>query len=414
MIYRIITLLILLSLTITPYTSLAEGFLAEYYEHTPAKVLAKPTSQKIKPASVKLKQENSNKPKSFSDERKQMQTRQVAFKPASSGIKNLTSKEHNTDRIFKKPQSLGQHNVFEIKKLVATQQKKIILNNNRNLDPRYREDDTASNSRSLSFSNNLNQNSSNLTIKGPFGNAIPKKPYFSVSLVTDRKPLIVIDPGHGGKDSGATGKLGTREKNITLSYSIALMKALQKTGKFKVVMTRYDDRFIELRDRVTIARKSGGDVLISVHADSHPDKNTRGFSVYTLSNNRASAEAEALVKKADREEVIRGATLRGESRDVKEAIIDFAQESSKNVSDDFAATIGKHLGRRIQPLNKHQREGSLAVLTGADIPSILIELGYLSNIGEEKLLRTEEHKQKIITSLTNAITEYFTKFNMVF
>jgi N-acetylmuramoyl-L-alanine amidase len=392
MIYRIITLLILLSLTITPNTSLAEDFLAEYYEHTPAKVLTKPTSQKIKPASVKLKQENSNKPKSFSAERKHMQTRQVVAKPASSGIKNLTYQKQKTEKLANKPQSLGQHNVFEIKKLVATQQKNV----------------------TSTISNEAIKNSSNLTIKGPFGNAIPQKPYFSVSLVTDRKPLIVIDPGHGGKDPGATGKFGTREKNITLSYGIALMKALQKTGKFKVVMTRYDDRFIELRDRVSMARKSGGDVLISIHADSHPDKNTRGFSVYTLSNNRASAEAEALVKKADREEVIRGANLRGESLDVKEAIIDFAQESSKNVSDDFAATIGKHLGRRIQPLNKHQREGSLAVLTGADIPSVLIELGYLSNINEEKLLRTEEHKQKIITSLTNAITEYFTKFNMVF
>lgn len=392
MIYRIITLLILLS-AIVPTYSLAEDFLAEYYEYNPSQK-PQPSSQKAKPASVQIKQQfkqQDNKPKSFSSDRKQMEIRTTVTKPTSFISKNSTSQKTLNDKIIKKPQSLGKQTVFEIKKAVAP-----------------------SNLSINKIENSNTQNFSNLTIKGPYGNAIPQKPYFSTSLVTGRKPIIVIDPGHGGKDPGATGKLGTREKDITLTYSLALMKALQKTGKFKVIMTRYDDRFIELRDRVTIARKSGGDVLISVHADSHPDRNTRGFSVYTLSGNRASREAQDLLKKADREEVIRGANLRGESLDVKEAIIDFAQESSKNVSDDFAATIGKHLGRRIQPLNKHQREGSLAVLTGADIPSVLIELGYLSNISEEKLLRTEEHKQKIITSLSNAITEYFTKFNIVF
>jgi N-acetylmuramoyl-L-alanine amidase len=392
MIFRIITLSILFFILSLPTTSFAEDFLAEYYEGNPKNSNVKPASQQIKSQNHNIKHNIANKPKSFSPDRKQMEIRKVVSPAINNSQKKLPPQNTSASKVFKKPQSLGKHNVFEIKRVVPSAQKNIASNH----------------------ATPSNKNFSNLTIKGPYGNAIPQKPYFSASLVTGRKPIIVIDPGHGGKDPGAIGKLGTREKDVALSYSIALMKSLQRTGKFKVIMTRYDDKFIELRDRVKIARNSGGDVLISVHADSHPDKNTRGFSVYTLSGNRASREAQDLIRKSEREEVIRGANLRGESLDVKEAIIDFAQESSKNVSDDFAATIGKHLGRRIQPLRRHQREGSLAVLTGADIPSVLIELGYLSNIGEEKLLRTEEHKQKIITSLTTAITEYFTKFNIVF
>ena len=261
------------------------------------------------------------------------------------------------------------------------------------------------------------------SFRGPHGNRIYSKPAYVAPTITNlsypgttakRKPVIVIDPGHGGKDPGATGKLGTREKDITLRYSLALKRELERTGKYKVVMTRADDRFIELGQRVSIARRYGGDVFISIHADSIGNKTTRGFSVYTISESRKAAEAKKLLARSDREEVVRGANLRGESRDVKEAIIDFAQDSTKDVSDDFAATVARYLGKKIQPLRKSRREGSLAVLTGSDIPSVLIELGYLSNEYEERLLKRDDHKQKIVTSIANAINEYFTKFKMVF
>ncbi len=262
------------------------------------------------------------------------------------------------------------------------------------------------------------------SMKRPAIKNIVSKPIYTAPRITNvkypavaavkRKPIIVIDPGHGGKDRGTMGKLGTKEKDLVLSYSLALKKQLDNTGKYKVVLTRYDDRFIELEQRVNIARKIGGDVLISMHADSNPNKNTKGFSIYTLSSKRKNSEAQELLAKADREEVVRGANMRRESKDVKEAIIGFAQDSTKEVSDDFARTVAKSLGRRIQALPKHNREGSLAVLTGSDIPAVLIELGYLSNIQEEKTLRTDAHKQKIVTSITSAINEYFSKFNLVF
>ncbi len=253
--------------------------------------------------------------------------------------------------------------------------------------------------------------------KGPYGHIIKPKPFYNplqMAGKSGRKPVIVIDPGHGGKDRGTTGRLGTREKDITLAYGLALKRELEKSGKYRVVMTRVDDRFIVLGQRVAIARRAGGDVMISIHADSNPNRTTRGFSVYTLSDRRADYEAKKLLARSNSEEVIRGASLKGESQDVKEAIIDFAQGSTKQVSDDFARTVGKNLGRRIQALKKYNREGSLAVLTGSDIPSVLIELGYLSNDYEERLLKREDHKQKMVSSIRAAIDEYFSRFNMVF
>lgn len=226
-----------------------------------------------------------------------------------------------------------------------------------------------------------------------------------------RIPVIVIDPGHGGKDPGAIGRLGTKEKQITFLYSAELKRALERTGKYKVVLTRYGDVYVPLKSRVDKARKYNGDILISIHADSIGNRNVRGFSVYTISNNRAQREARKLLRKADREEVIRGVEMRGESRDVKEAIIDFAQKETKSVSDSFSKIVAKHLGQKVKPLNRTNREGSLAVLTGADIPSVLIELGYLSNSYEERLLRQQEHRRKIVRSIISAIDEYFKRFD---
>ncbi len=254
---------------------------------------------------------------------------------------------------------------------------------------------------------------------GPHGDIIMTKPeypgtYSKTPLISGRKPVIVIDPGHGGKDPGTRGELGTNEKDLTLIYALALKAELEKTNKYKVVLTRTKDIFVPLPERVNIARKAGGDVMISIHADSNPNKTTRGFSVYTLSDKRANYEAKKLLEKSHNEEVIRGAKLKGETDDVKEALINFAQSSSMDVSHDFAETLGKYLGKSIKPLEKNQREASLAVLTGADIPSVLIELGYLSNNDEERLLKLPDHRQKIVTSISAAIAEYFSKFKMVF
>lgn len=225
---------------------------------------------------------------------------------------------------------------------------------------------------------------------------------------TTRKAIIVIDAGHGGKDPGAIGRQGTKEKNVTLSYAHYLKKELEKSNRYKVYLTRYKDQYIELKDRVRLARKYKADILISIHADSHANKDTRGFSVYTISQNRASRESQKMLSKADNEK-ISDITLAGESNDVKEAIIDFAQKETKSTSDDFAKILAKNLGKSVQPLPKTHREKSLAVLTGIDVTSVLLELGYLSNSYEEKLLNTKTHQSKIIKQIRAALDEYFNK-----
>ncbi len=237
--------------------------------------------------------------------------------------------------------------------------------------------------------------------------ALPTKPVIKKT----RKAVVVIDPGHGGKDPGAIGKLGNKEKNIVLAYSRALRDELNKTGKFIVKMTRDNDNFVPLPDRVKIARRSGGDILISIHADSNPNKEVRGFSIYTISKDRAEREARKLLEKSEYEEIIRGVPLKGKSRDVKEALIFISQNETKDISDELSKILAKNLGKKAKPLPKSNREASLAVLTGADIPSVLLELGYMSNIYEERLLATAQHKQKVVSSIVSAIDEYFRTYN---
>jgi len=241
---------------------------------------------------------------------------------------------------------------------------------------------------------------------------IPFKPEVKNKISKPRKkPVIIIDPGHGGKDPGAIGKLGTKEKQITFLYSAELKKELERTGKYKVFLTRYGDKYVGLKTRVDKARRSGGDIMLSIHADSIANPNVRGFSVYTISNRRVKREANKLSRLANKKEVLRGVKMKGESKDVQEALIDFAQKETKSVSDSFSKILAKKLGQEVKPLRRTNREGSLAVLTGADIPSVLLELGYLSNKFEEKLLRQKNHRRKIVKSIVAAIDEYFETFD---
>lgn len=240
-----------------------------------------------------------------------------------------------------------------------------------------------------------------------FSAPIPqKKPYASTAY----RPVIVIDPGHGGIDPGATGRGGTKEKIITLQYAKALKDTLQATGKYRVYLTREDDRYIKLYDRVKKARQFKGDLLISLHADSSPNKSTRGLSVYTLSEKRAKYEAKKLTQKADEENVIRGVDMSRQSSDVQHMLVELTQRRTVNTSAAFADIVVKEVGENARLLKNSHRHAGFAVLTGADVPSVLIELGYLSNAQEEKELKTYKHRTRIIRGLYNAIDTYFTRY----
>jgi N-acetylmuramoyl-L-alanine amidase len=221
------------------------------------------------------------------------------------------------------------------------------------------------------------------------------------------KPVIMIDAGHGGYDPGSIGRRGTKEKDITLRYAIALYDILKKTEKFEPILTRKNDRFIALNERVELARNQKADLFISLHADSHDNPHVRGMSVYTLSDTASDKEAAALASKENKADIITGIDLKHEDNSITDVLIAFAQRDSMNQSALFAEHVVESAGDRITLLGNPHRFAGFRVLTAADIPSVLIELGYLSNPREEKLLTTEKHKNELVQIIIAAIYMQF-------
>jgi N-acetylmuramoyl-L-alanine amidase len=221
------------------------------------------------------------------------------------------------------------------------------------------------------------------------------------------RPLIVIDAGHGDKDPGAIGPNGTMEKRVTLRYARALRDALLKTGRYRVKLTRDDDVFIMLRERVRMARDAKGDLFISLHADSAPDHYARGLSVYTLSEKASDEESQKLAERENKSDIIAGLSFEDKSPDVADILIDLAQRETRNKSAKLAAALVKELGRKVQLLENAQRFAGFAVLKAPDIPSVLVETGFLSNPREEQLLNTVEYQRKVIQGIVNGIDSYF-------
>jgi N-acetylmuramoyl-L-alanine amidase len=226
------------------------------------------------------------------------------------------------------------------------------------------------------------------------------------------KPLIVIDPGHGGIDPGALGS-NTMEKNITLAVGKQLRRTLLATGRFRVVMTRDKDVFIPLRDRFKIARDKGADLFISLHADSSPSGQARGASVYTLSDKASDREAEALAAKENKSDVIAGVDLSKENQTVTGILIDLAQRETTNMSSRFASILVNDLRDDTMMLQNSHRFAGFAVLKAPDVPSVLLEMGYVSSSADERLLVSSRHQKKLAGSITRAIEDYFDWRDMV-
>ena len=223
------------------------------------------------------------------------------------------------------------------------------------------------------------------------------------------KPKVIIDAGHGGKDPGAISRSGKREKDITLRYTRALAAALKATGRYNVELTRSTDRFIMLRDRVDIARKKGGDIFISLHADSAPRADARGLSIYTLSEEASDAEAAALAEKENKADFLGDVEIAKEYEEVADILIDLVQRDTKNKSSELADTLIAKLKNSIKLLRNTHRYAGFAVLKAPDIPSVLIELGFLSNKTDEKLLQTKSYQDLVVRGLVKGIDSYFNK-----
>ena len=228
---------------------------------------------------------------------------------------------------------------------------------------------------------------------------------------SDKRKIIVIDSGHGGKDPGTIGIYArTKEKNITLSYSRELAKQLNRTKKYRVYLTRAKDKFIPLRGRVAIARRKKADLFISIHANATKNRKTKGFSIYTLSEKSSDKQAERLARKENRADIISGMNFSRTSPDIVKTLIDLSQREAKNSSAIFAKSVIKSVRRSgIHILQNTHRFAGFAVLTAPDMASVLIELGYLTNKKEERLLNSSRYKRKVASSLVKAIDEYFRK-----
>jgi N-acetylmuramoyl-L-alanine amidase len=221
------------------------------------------------------------------------------------------------------------------------------------------------------------------------------------------RKIIVIDPGHGGIDPGASSQNKTREKEVVLAYGFALRDALEKSGRYKIVMTRSDDKFVPLLDRVKIARDHKADLFIAIHADTVPGQDARGTTVYTVSDKASDAEAEALAQKENRADIIGGIDLGSANKEVADILINLAQRESKNQAMYFSKKAVTELEHVTQMTGKPIRSAAFVVLKAPDVPSVLVELGYLSSKQDETLLISPAWRSKMANALAKSIDAYF-------
>ena len=219
--------------------------------------------------------------------------------------------------------------------------------------------------------------------------------------------IIVLDPGHGGVDPGAIGLQGTYEKKIVLMAAKTIKKILVKSGRYKVILTRKSDRFIPLKNRVAIARRAQADLFISLHADSIKNGAVRGATVYTLSENASDREAAQLAERENKSDLIAGIDLNTESQEVTDILIDLVQRETMNQSAVFAGAVVKEITKKIKTHRRPHKFAGFAVLKALDIPSILLEMGYLSNFEDETLLNTARFQQKLGLAILIGLDRYF-------
>jgi len=227
----------------------------------------------------------------------------------------------------------------------------------------------------------------------------PRKP--------DRKRVVVIDPGHGGVDPGTMGSRGTKEKTLMLAVANEVKKQLAATGRYRVVLTREGDVFMRLRDRIRVARRVGAQLFISLHADSIRDHTVRGASVYTLSETSSDKEAAALAAKENKADIIAGVDLSKENSEVANILIDLAQRETMNFSARFADILINELSRDMRLIRRTHRFAGFVVLKAPDVPSVLVELGYLSNRVDEMMLRKSKRHAKVARAVVRAVDKYF-------
>jgi N-acetylmuramoyl-L-alanine amidase len=228
----------------------------------------------------------------------------------------------------------------------------------------------------------------------------------------DKRPVVVIDPGHGGVDNGTQAGGGDiMEKNLVLGFGLALRDKIEKSGKYRVVMTRTDDTFIPLADRVKIARNESAALFVSIHADAlkRGEGDAQGATIYTLSDKASDSEAERLADAENKSDAIGGVSLADEPTEVADILIDLVQRETKTFSNRFARVLMGEMKTTVR-MHKHPlKSAGFRVLKAPDVPSVLVELGYVSNKGDLEHLVSENWRNRTVGSMAQAIDAFLSK-----
>jgi N-acetylmuramoyl-L-alanine amidase len=240
---------------------------------------------------------------------------------------------------------------------------------------------------------------------------VRRPPPLTAAEKADPRPLVVIDPGHGGIDNGTQAASGELEKSIVLQFSLLLREHIEKSGKYRVIMTRTDDTFIPLAERVNIARARQAGLFISVHADAlaRGDGDAQGATIYTLSETASDAAAAKLAESENRADAIAGLDLSAEPDDVAGILYDLALRETKTFSVQFARGLVKEMRNATRMHKDPLRSAGFRVLKAPDVPSVLVELGYVSNRGDLKSLTSEAWRNRTAAAITRAVEAYFAR-----
>ena len=219
---------------------------------------------------------------------------------------------------------------------------------------------------------------------------------------------VVIDPGHGGIDNGAMGKSGTMEKDINLLFALALRDRLKTESHVKVIMTREDDRFISLGERSAIARRAKANLFISMHADSIRYADIRGATVYTLSGRASDALSGEIAESENSSDRFVNPEWQKSEPEVFDILVELMRRETDSFSEHFAAGLIQELGRhKIRLIRNPKRSAGFKVLMAPDVPSVLVEIGYLSNVDDEKLLVDKSWREDTANAIATAVAGFF-------
>jgi len=241
----------------------------------------------------------------------------------------------------------------------------------------------------------------------------PAAPHHDTPGARPPAPLVMLDPGHGGKDPGAIGVSGTYEKQVALATALELKRQLEADGRYRVALTRTRDIFIPLDDRVERAQRHGASLFVSMHADALSDHAVRGASVYTLSSTASDAQTAALARSENSVDRFIGKQWQGTSPEVSRILASLVREETRTDSGRMARSVVGSLDQDLPMLPNPARHAGFVVLKAANIPSVLVEMGFMSNRNDEAALRRPDHRRLVAEAMRRAVDGYFSGISHV-